>query len=596
MKLFLVFLLAAWAAVVGAKDLYKILGVSRGAGLDEIKRAYKKKAILYHPDKNKDADASDKFIEINQAHEILSDTDKRHNYDRYGTIDGSEPQQQQQRYRNYGGFNNQFHQSYQKRYYEYYSKSEWGDSVSRKITGHNYDHMVTSSSSNPGQTRLWLVLIFADTACPLCKKVQPVWETAAKHLDGIVLTGKINSDFETALVRQLGVREIPKVLAITTRNGHTSRRWFPSSMRGNLQAKDIVDFAATQFQGDLTVIPRAKSGQISYGPLQLALKNFAEAEGTREVVKVIIMARQRTPHIVWPWLADRFEGKLAFAYVCVSCLAPGTVGHLSTLFRLTAEEEKTMEAFPSGAIMAVVRREAGQPDTLIANFPKRREQAERMLLKHMHMTVPKMSEENFFELCYQGTGSVLQQQLSRLDSINGYTTLAQELPPKFKENQWRKRGKTKHDAPLCLLLPAARREVASFVARGLELVTPVQMLWLDSRQQTAFLKSLHAHSDPLPVAILLRANEDQFAVYRGGHTGLSEWVEKMAHGKKGLRKAGQGLPFPVPAPVSLMDALFGASWARKFTDVFGNGEGGLALTGLVSIAFIVLVSSRMVLE
>ena len=71
MKLFLVFLLAAWAAVVGAKDLYKILGVSRGAGLDEIKRAYKKKAILYHPDKNKDADASDKFIEINQAHEIL---------------------------------------------------------------------------------------------------------------------------------------------------------------------------------------------------------------------------------------------------------------------------------------------------------------------------------------------------------------------------------------------------------------------------------------------------------------------------------------------------------------------------------------------
>jgi molecular chaperone DnaJ len=67
------------------RDLYEVLGVSRDASQDEIKKAYRKMAIQYHPDKNPgDKDAEERFKEIAEAYAILSDQDKRARYDRFG--------------------------------------------------------------------------------------------------------------------------------------------------------------------------------------------------------------------------------------------------------------------------------------------------------------------------------------------------------------------------------------------------------------------------------------------------------------------------------------------------------------------------------
>jgi len=68
-----------------AKDYYEILGVSRDASKEDIKKAYKRLAKKYHPDLNKhDKDAAEKFKEINEAYSVLSDDKKRANYDRFG--------------------------------------------------------------------------------------------------------------------------------------------------------------------------------------------------------------------------------------------------------------------------------------------------------------------------------------------------------------------------------------------------------------------------------------------------------------------------------------------------------------------------------
>jgi curved DNA-binding protein len=67
------------------KDYYKILGIGKNASTDEVKKAYRKLAIKYHPDKNKgDKTAEDRFKEINEAHEVLSDPEKRKKYDTFG--------------------------------------------------------------------------------------------------------------------------------------------------------------------------------------------------------------------------------------------------------------------------------------------------------------------------------------------------------------------------------------------------------------------------------------------------------------------------------------------------------------------------------
>src|SRR6185503_11040807 len=66
------------------KDYYKTLGVPKNASTDDIKKAYRKLARQYHPDVNKKPDAEKKFKEVNEAHEVLSDPEKRKRYDTVG--------------------------------------------------------------------------------------------------------------------------------------------------------------------------------------------------------------------------------------------------------------------------------------------------------------------------------------------------------------------------------------------------------------------------------------------------------------------------------------------------------------------------------
>ena len=67
------------------RDYYEVLGVARDASEQDLKKAYRRLAMKYHPDRNSDdADAEQKFKEANEAFEVLSDADKRAAYDRFG--------------------------------------------------------------------------------------------------------------------------------------------------------------------------------------------------------------------------------------------------------------------------------------------------------------------------------------------------------------------------------------------------------------------------------------------------------------------------------------------------------------------------------
>jgi molecular chaperone DnaJ len=97
------------------KDLYEVLGVTRTAGKDEIKKAYRKLARRFHPDVNKqNPDAAKRFREIQEAYSVLSDEAKRRKYDQFGTVDEAEaaawqaharrPEARGFDFRHFGGF------------------------------------------------------------------------------------------------------------------------------------------------------------------------------------------------------------------------------------------------------------------------------------------------------------------------------------------------------------------------------------------------------------------------------------------------------------------------------------------------------------
>lgn len=83
-------------------DYYKVLGVSKEASQDEIKKAFRKLAVKYHPDKTKgDKEAEDKFKEINEAYAVLSDTEKRKQYDTFGSDEFHQKYSQEDIFRNF---------------------------------------------------------------------------------------------------------------------------------------------------------------------------------------------------------------------------------------------------------------------------------------------------------------------------------------------------------------------------------------------------------------------------------------------------------------------------------------------------------------
>ena len=82
--------LTVLSSTVG-QDFYKLLGVSKNADNREIRKAFKKLALKYHPDKNSEDDAQEKFLKITRAYEILKDEENRKKYDLFGEdgLDGS---------------------------------------------------------------------------------------------------------------------------------------------------------------------------------------------------------------------------------------------------------------------------------------------------------------------------------------------------------------------------------------------------------------------------------------------------------------------------------------------------------------------------
>ena len=66
------------------RDYYETLGINRNANEEEVRKAFRKKAMEFHPDRNKEPGADAKFKEVNEAYQILSDPNRRAKYDQFG--------------------------------------------------------------------------------------------------------------------------------------------------------------------------------------------------------------------------------------------------------------------------------------------------------------------------------------------------------------------------------------------------------------------------------------------------------------------------------------------------------------------------------
>ncbi|HYD03867.1 MAG TPA: molecular chaperone DnaJ [Alphaproteobacteria bacterium] len=155
------------------KDYYKILGVAKNASTDEIKSAYKKLAKQYHPDINKDAGATEKFKEINEAASVLGDDSKRKQYDTYGSE-----------------FERKYHQGFNQQYSGFdFDDMDFGDVFEMFFGGGG--HRQQQRRSRGRDLRYDITITLEEAATGVKKSIQVEKPEVCKNCDG-----KGGDDFE----------------------------------------------------------------------------------------------------------------------------------------------------------------------------------------------------------------------------------------------------------------------------------------------------------------------------------------------------------------------------------------------------------------
>nr|XP_060614707.1 dnaJ homolog subfamily C member 16 [Anolis sagrei ordinatus] len=236
-------------------DPYRILGVSRTASQAEIKKAYKKLAREWHPDKNKDPGAEDKFIQISKAYEILSNEEKRLSFDRYGDVGegpGSAQSPHQPPPRHFHHFHDSFY--FDESFFHFPFNAERRESSSdEKHLLHlalYANEVVPDSFHKP-----YLIKITSDW-CFSCIHIEPVWKEAVQELEALgVGIGVVHAGYERRLAHHLGAHSTPSILGVI--NGKVTffhnavvrenlRQFVESLLPGNLVEK-ITDKNYAQF-------------------------------------------------------------------------------------------------------------------------------------------------------------------------------------------------------------------------------------------------------------------------------------------------------------------------------------------------------------
>ncbi|KAK2862339.1 hypothetical protein Q5P01_001872 [Channa striata] len=187
-------------------DPYKILGVSRSASQAEIKRAYKSLAREWHPDKNKDPKAEDMFIKVSKSYEILSNEERRSNFDRYGQMDENQPFGQSQHH----GFRS-FHNSF------YFDESFFHFPRSRDFADSKYllHHAQFNSDVLPDSYKRPYLIKVTSEWCFACIHIEPVWKETVQQLEPLgVGIGIVDLGYERRLANQLGAHRAPSIIGL----------------------------------------------------------------------------------------------------------------------------------------------------------------------------------------------------------------------------------------------------------------------------------------------------------------------------------------------------------------------------------------------
>lgn len=411
-----------------------------------------------HPDKNSDPSAQSRFLQINEAYEILTNSDKKADFDRYGTVRSKQQREQEEAQRaffaqqraqqaqwasaggrGYGyGFADQ---AYLNRQNAYLRGDEDAASGSVRLTGANWEFVLGSVTSQSKLNEGWIIYVHSGT-CEPCQTLSPTFafmaRTVRRQFGGLVRTARINAEFESALVRRFGIQRLPTVLAIvTTPAGESSRSTMQlgRDSRGSLlvpTVAQLLDFAfqviyPTQKEGrpsasvpvpcfDITAgLAQHKDNKAAALALRTRIANlqseFGEYPNARThmpvspFVHLYVLSRHAHPTPLTKFLAHKFASSVRFAHVSLPMLA-----HSGTMMAELAAAFPGVDlprSVTEGSLLLVQRETSLRRFDLLTADARRVEEelapvaeVAAMVAPWTALHVPRLDGSNFFPLCY----------------------------------------------------------------------------------------------------------------------------------------------------------------------------------------------------
>lgn len=324
----LVILQSTPSAVVAANSLgdpYKILGVSKHATLQDIRKAYKHLVKEWHPDKTDHPMAEDKFVEITKAYELLTDPERRRKFDNHGITEEGIPRKR----RDNSHFNvldpleelftnnfKQFH--YQTRDITLFHKMS--------ISYRSFENVII-----PKSYRIPYLILFYSDWCFACLQVEPTWRRLIDELEPLGLgLATVHAKIESTLARRLGIHSLPCL--VVTLDGRTSV--YKESL---FSIQKVVEFIRSR-------LPYKLISTISNTNVENFLSGWTDNR-----IRALIFEKRDFIRLRYLLMAFYYRDRVAFGFIQVGISETENItskykisGELDTLLLFNENSEKPM--------------------------------------------------------------------------------------------------------------------------------------------------------------------------------------------------------------------------------------------------------------
>lgn len=296
-------------------DPYHELGVATHATPKEIRKAYKKLALKFHPDRQKPSSNKNKMAKINNAFEILGDPKKKQSYD-------------EEKIRNSHGFYRRGH-----------SNSDGG--IGAHLTSYNYYTLLYTPLDN----KPWIIFAYEDFN-QQCKKALTIYEDVCSKLRGIARCAKFNINKEKSLINEFNLRSVPHFI-ISYFDIHINKKidknvhWFYKHTNNyyrrqrtssNFKSQDLVNAVSNVFHHQCQIIESVKD---------IKNKLFIDEENGNKVKSVIFSDNRIKPHVTFEYIANLYSLTIDFGYFYINNDGKGIFNEIVEELGLNWDEIET---------------------------------------------------------------------------------------------------------------------------------------------------------------------------------------------------------------------------------------------------------------